>query len=45
MNKPFDAHDDQERSDVMKILQELPEDHPARFAHREGIDGAHSLGG
>jgi hypothetical protein len=38
MNKPFDAHDDQERRQIAEILQELPEDHRARAALREGAD-------
>jgi hypothetical protein len=38
MNKPFDAHDDQERSEIFEILKELPEDHRAWIAHREGAD-------
>jgi hypothetical protein len=38
MNKLFDAHDDQERSEILEILKELPEDHRAWVAHREGSD-------
>jgi hypothetical protein len=38
MNKPFDAHHDQERHAIQEILNELPEDHQARRAHREGAD-------
>jgi hypothetical protein len=29
MSKPFDAHDDLERSEILEILKELPEDHRA----------------
>jgi hypothetical protein len=36
--KPFDAHDDQERSEIVEILRVLPEDHRAWRAHREGAD-------
>ena len=36
--KPFGAHDDQERDEILAVLGELPEDHPARTAHREGAD-------
>jgi hypothetical protein len=38
MNKRFDAHDDQERREILEILKELPEDHRAWVAHREGAD-------
>jgi hypothetical protein len=38
MDKPFDAHDDRERGEIVEILRELPEDHRARLAHREGAD-------
>lgn len=38
MIKPFDAHDDLERSEILEILKKLPEDHRARVAHREGAD-------
>jgi hypothetical protein len=38
MEKPFDAHDDHEREEVLKIVNELPEDHRARLAHRDGAD-------
>ena len=36
--KPFDAHDDQERAEIVTILRELPQDHPAWEAHKEGAD-------
>jgi hypothetical protein len=39
MNKPFDAHDDRERSEILEILRELPEDHQARRAQSEGAPG------
>jgi hypothetical protein len=38
MEKPFDAHDDLERCEIQEILRELPEDHRARVAQREGAD-------
>jgi hypothetical protein len=38
MPKPFDAHDDQERTEILAVLKELPEDHPAWLAHKEGAD-------
>jgi hypothetical protein len=38
MTKLFDAHDDQERSEISAALNDLPEDHPARRAHKEGAD-------
>ena len=38
MPKPFDAHDDTERSEVREVLNELPEDHPAWQAHKVGAD-------
>ena len=38
MTKLLDAHDDVERSEVLEILKQLPEDHRARIAHREGVD-------
>ena len=34
----LDAHDDQEREEIRRILSELPEDHPARAAHKNGAD-------
>jgi hypothetical protein len=34
----FDAHDDQERAEILAILKELPQDHPAWAAHKEGAD-------
>lgn len=33
-----DAHDDQEREEIRAVLSELPEEHPARQAHRDGAD-------
>ena len=36
--KPFDAHDDEERREILEILRELPEHHRAWLAHREGAD-------
>jgi hypothetical protein len=36
--KPFDAHDDQERGEILAVLRELPDDHAAWAAHREGAD-------
>jgi hypothetical protein len=36
--KPFDPHDDQERSAILEILKELPEDHRAWQTQREGAD-------
>ena len=38
MNKLFVAHDDVEGSEIRAILSELPEDHRARIAYREGAD-------
>jgi hypothetical protein len=38
MEKPFDAHDDRERDEILEILKELPEEHRARRAHSEGAD-------
>lgn len=34
----LDAHDDQEREEIRAILSELPEEHPAWQAHRNGAD-------
>lgn len=36
--KPFDAHDDHERGEILAALKVLPEDHPAWAAHKEGAD-------
>lgn len=36
--RPFEAHDDQERAEIVAVLKELPEDHPACIAHRDGAD-------
>ena len=36
--KPFDAHDDEERREILEILKKLPEHHRAWLAHREGAD-------
>ena len=38
MDKPFDAHDDRERQEILEILKEFPENHRAKVAHREGAD-------
>jgi hypothetical protein len=38
MTKLLDAHDDLERSEILEILRELPKDHRARTAQREGAD-------
>jgi hypothetical protein len=37
-DKPFDARDDLDRSEILEILKELPEDNRARVAHREGAN-------
>ena len=34
----LDAHDSQERDEIQNILSELPEDHPALIARRDGAD-------
>jgi hypothetical protein len=34
----LDAHDDQERDEIQNILSELPKDHPAWIARRDGAD-------
>ena len=34
----LDAHDEQERDEIQNILSELPEDHPALIARRDGAD-------
>lgn len=38
MTKPFDAHDDEERGEILAVLRELPDDHPAWAAHKDGAD-------
>ena len=38
MEKLFDAHDDAERREILKILSGLPKDHRAWTAHSEGAD-------
>jgi hypothetical protein len=38
MRRPLDAHDDEERAAIRAIVEELPEDHPAREAHKAGAD-------
>jgi hypothetical protein len=30
--RPFDAHDDQERAEILAVLDELPNEHAARKA-------------
>lgn len=37
-NLVLDAHDDQERDEIQAILSELPEDHPAWSARKQGAD-------
>ena len=36
--RPFDAHDDRERREILEVLKELPENHRAWRAHTEGAD-------
>lgn len=38
MTIAFDAHDDQERGEILAVLRELPDDHPAWGAHKDGAD-------
>jgi hypothetical protein len=38
MSKPFDAHDDQERREIVAILDELPADHKAWQLHAQVAD-------
>ena len=33
-----EAHDDEARATIRAIVEELPEDHPARAAYRAGAD-------
>jgi hypothetical protein len=35
---PPDTRDEQEKADVARILAVLPPDHPAREAHKHGVD-------
>lgn len=34
----FDAHDDQEREEILVVLRELPKEHAAWTARRNGAD-------
>lgn len=35
---PSDAHDDQERAEILATLEELPKEHAAWTAHGQGAD-------
>jgi hypothetical protein len=38
MPRPFEARDEQERAAIRAIVEQLPEDHPAREAYEAGAD-------
>jgi hypothetical protein len=38
MRRPLSAHDEQERAAIREIVEQLPQDHPAREAHKAGAD-------
>ena len=38
MPRAVEGHDDEERAAIQAIVEELPEDHPAREAYKAGAD-------
>jgi hypothetical protein len=38
MPRPFEARDEEERAAVRAIVEQLPQDHPAREAYEAGAD-------
>jgi hypothetical protein len=38
MRRAIERHDDEERAAIQGIVEQLPEDHPAREAYKAGAD-------